>query len=810
MPVPYVISEEKRARPELVGAKAWNLFLLKRRFRIPEFTVVTALAYESWRQTGRMVSAVEKELRESVARMLEKGPLAVRSSGTAEDMPGHSFAGMYETTLNVRTVEEALAAVIRTWQSVNTRRVKQYRSRMNVPAGEMAVILQHQLTPQTSGVMVTKNPAGGNEIIIECARGLGDKLVSGAVTPSQYRLKNNRVIDRRGEDLLSKKHIVRLAKCGRRIERRFKSPQDIEWAIEDDEVFILQARPVLVHEKTRVKSGRVWCNANVRETIPDPVTPLMWSIFEEHMFPGIIIDAFGLPIDREQYARFPGVERVLGRLYWNCNSTLAYAKSIGFLFSVFQADFAVDPQMARAMRSIDARAVPKVISTPRMFLFSLVAGVRLNYYLLLSFFRYRWLARRVVRAFEATDRLQASLKTSDDFKTGCTNVRTWLAYVTDLFARRYFGGIFLGIFYMLALTKLLGLRLGKKGEAAARRSALGIIDKTSEMVLSISEMVGRARNRLVRITSRGLRRLYRTDRQFRALFDRFLSNFGHRGPGEFDVASINWAEDHDMVYDLIVTSQGVKPCIERRRVIDELLRSLPSFERIVLKMLIPRLEALYPLRENGKHYYFRLGWRIKEQLLIMDRILRQEKYTMRPRDIFFLTLPDLEAIAGRQLTVGQARRLIRERKEEWDRFKKIEPPDIVYESGEQYFEPLAKDRVLTGEPLTFGRVAGRARIIKNYCDSHRLRRGEIMVTNHADPGWTPLFNVASGVIVEVGGLACHAAMVARELGVPAIVVRGATKLIRDGQMVELDADLGTVDLKIKRPEAKSSQFWVDR
>jgi len=498
------------------------------------------------------------------------------------------------------------------------------------------------------------------------------------------------------------------------------------------------------------------------------------------------------------------VDLVLGRLYWNCNSTIAYAKSIGFIFDVLKVDFAVDPQMARAMRSIDSKTIPKVIPTGRMLFFTIVTGVRINYYLLLSFFRYRWMARRIVRSHEQTEILYQTLKSVNDFKAGYANVRKWLAYVTDDFARRYFGGIFLCMFSMILLTRLMGIRLGKKGEVAARRAALGIFDKTGQMVLLVSEMVRVARQRLRKITRLSLRRFYKADAEFRRLFDTFISEFGHRGPGEFDIASINWAEDHDMVYDLIVTSKAVNPRIERDRVINELLQSLPSFERIVLKTFIPRLEAFYPLRENGKHYYFLLGRRIKEQLLIMDEILRKEKYAALPRDIFFLTLKDLDAIADRQQSPGQTQRLITERKKEWRRFKRIEPPDIVYESGEQYIEPLSLGHVLTGDPLTFGRIRGRARVIKHFKEGHRLRPGDIMVTNHTDPGWTPLFNVASGVIIEVGGLACHAAMVARELGVPAVVVRGATKLIRDGQMIELDADLGTVDLKIKRPAAKSS------
>lgn len=100
--------------------------------------------------------------------------------------------------------------------------------------------------------------------------------------------------------------------------------------------------------------------------------------------------------------------------------------------------------------------------------------------------------------------------------------------------------------------------------------------------------------------------------------------------------------------------------------------------------------------------------------------------------------------------------------------------------------------MLSGEPLSFGKIKARARVVKNFKDSMRLKEGEILVTHHTDPGWTPLFTIASGVVIEVGGIICHAAMVARELGVPAVVIRNATVLIPDGSLVELDADTGKV------------------
>jgi pyruvate,water dikinase len=124
----------------------------------------------------------------------------------------------------------------------------------------------------------------------------------------------------------------------------------------------------------------------------------------------------------------------------------------------------------------------------------------------------------------------------------------------------------------------------------------------------------------------------------------------------------------------------------------------------------------------------------------------------------------------------------------------IEAPDIVFEDGRKMCFSSESGSRLTGEPLSFGRIKGRARIVKDFRSSSALKPGDILVTHHTDPGWTPLFSVCGGVIVEAGGLICHAAMVARELGVPAVVLRNATSIIPDGARIELDADSGTIKI----------------
>ncbi|MCK4251899.1 hypothetical protein KAX97_10645, partial [candidate division WOR-3 bacterium] len=373
--------------------------------------------------------------------------------------------------------------------------------------------------------------------------------------------------------------------------------------------------------------------------------------------------------------------------------------------------------------------------------------------------------------------------------------KEWMRYVLKKFARRYFGGLFLSGFYLVLLGKLLSIRMGKNGEVLARKTIIGIVDKTGEMAIAVNTLASLAKNKVNKISSKGLKKLYARDREFHDLFNKFLRDFGHRGPAEFDIASPNWREEHDLIFNLITTAKDCNEYhIDRKTVINHMLRASKPYERFILKKLLPRIEVFSRLRENGKHVYLKAMAKIKDQLLIMEKILMNQGYVTKRRDIFFLTLRDLEDVLAGRCEKADILTRIRKRKDEWKMYRQAEPPDIIYESGERISASITESAVLSGVPLSFGKIKARARIIKDFNDSSRLKEGEILVTHHADPGWTPLFTVASGVIIETGGVICHAAMVARELGIPAVVIRGATTLIPEGKVVELDADEGTVKM----------------
>lgn len=789
----YIIFEEY-SRPEVVGIKAWNLYAIRDRAQVPKFVVVSTEAFREYKNHRTVPERLVAEVQQVIRTVFHDQPIAVRSSGTAEDLSGKSFAGMYATVLNVVGTDAVMNAITRVWESNHSERVKAYRAAHGLKPQSMAIILQRQLDPDISGVMVTGGKKHREEMMIECCEGLGDRLVSGEITPARYHLQGKKVVEHAGKELLSKKTLIELVMIGKKIRKIFHSPQDIEWAFQNDRLYILQARPLTAAVRSSGKQNMVWCNANLRETIPDPISPMGYSFFNEIWLPDIIINIFGFPLTREQYHQYPPVERVLGRMYWNLNNTAAYGRSIGPILNFMKGGAAIDPQFGAAMENIDIQYIPQLVPVFTMIRFTINAMVRMPFFLFKTYWRFRTVARSIERAFLKVDQHAKRMTPVHDLQSGIDNVREWARAMSNPEGKRYFSGLLISVFYLALLIKLLGWRMGKKGEAIARMTTYGLIDKTGEMVNTMQDLSSKAQQKADSLSEKALAVLYEQDSAFHKQFDAFLDEFGHRGPAEFDAASINWREDPGQVLKIIKNMPSTKHTELRESYIRRLLQDLPPCAKFVVKRFLPRIEHLVPIRETGKHYFFKILGRVKEQLSLLDHDLRRRGWIRGKRDIYFLGLSDLEAIRKGRLQGDGVTRIVAQNKKEWDEYRDCAAPDIVYEDGRRAGMGAVVKGNLNGTPISFGRVQGRAHVIRSFKESQNLNQGEIMITHHTDPGWTPLFSIAGGVVIEVGGMICHAAMVAREFGLPAIVLPGAMASIPDGADIELDADRGTIKI----------------
>jgi pyruvate,water dikinase len=730
--------------------------------------------------------------------------LAVRSSAPGEDSRERSYAGLFETVLGVGTVAEAFDAAARCVASGAGERVRAYAGGPR-PVG---LVVQQQVEARVAGVCFTADPAGRDAaLVLEAVAGTGDALVSGRAEPERWRVYRTGLgtmeAHRSGPSCcLGAEEASSLAAAGWALAERWGEPLDLEWAISTaGRFFWLQARPVTalvsppVLDIDRFGDGvddglvTVWGNWNVRETMPDPLTPLAWGVWRESILPAALEPLIGVPSSSPVFAKLMAVDLVQGRLYWNMNGL--EASWMGALFR------------RGALRRIDAKAAEIAgrlrrggVLKPRR-----VVGARRA--LLRGLGRNLVLSTRGLHALDP-ERVVA------DLREGAAAVRRRppLAELGDeaLFAE----------LRLLEAREMEGLRAAQNAivvaflvatladrafrphpEARARLFSGLSGNPTTEIALGIDELVEAARPRGASFAE---------NPEWRVRLDAFLDRNGQRCPREFDLTAVRWREDPRPIVELVRASLGSPPgeraterlareAEGRRRAIGAALEDVPPWRRALLSRLALLVERYMPLREAPKHYAMAAFERIRGAALELGRRLVSRGVMEDVEDVFFLEWSELGELARGAAAPSGLAATIADRRRRHDRFRALAAPHFVRSDGVPVIEDEEAPRpdgLLRGEGVSAGEATGPVRILREP-DPRAMRDGDVIVVTLADPGWTPLFPRASAVVMEVGGTLCHAAVVARELGIPAVFgVAGATSRLRDGERVRVDGRTGTV------------------
>jgi phosphohistidine swiveling domain-containing protein len=751
--------------------------------------------------------------------------VSVRSSATAEDLPGHSFAGQYETILGVTSLEDCLDAIKRCWASLWTQRAYEYRRRNGIDHRqvEMAVIVQRQIEPETAGVAFSVDPVTGSRsrIVIESCRGLGEALVSGMVQPDRIllRKKNLEMIRQHvvaEEPSLDLKSARRLARSVRRMEKRLGGPQDIEWAFRDGTLWFLQARPITALPTPKPWEDRqVWANPNVSEVFPEVVTPLTYSVvllmFQQPLF-APVLRLFGADVRRS-----PLIGLVAGRIYWNANLGLAAArpfvspvKAAG-LNSLFGGE--QNRHFERGDFDICDEDLPDLgFSWPR-YIASWPGIVR------------NLIAHRSSKG----DAFMADLKAANDlltrFDSGTATTEELLRMVSqelhgnmkkcDLLS--FWPGVVAAGVLQKACRDWLGdtdQRLGYRLLAAQG----GIADTEAGLDLwrlaVLAHEDGQTEARLLGeggwdAIGPGLAHAG-SGRRFLAAWDQFMSTHGQHCHNELELFSPRWAETPDYILGLV---QGYLRSLdranplerqrqlaeERERLTEHCRRKLSSpIKRWLFNWSLRRTQKLTRDRENWKNEAVRFLAIFRRTLLELGERLRQKGILAECEDIFFLELSEVEPVVRGRATFDVGQRIAERRAEyEWNR-SQMPPPVVVGRYDPQKHAAPRIDanvRVLTGIAVSPGVVTGKARVITQPQDGQQVEPGEILVAPITNPAWTPYFLPAAGVVVDMGGVLSHGAIIAREYGLPAVVNVGpASRIIRTGQTIRVDGDRGIVTI----------------
>lgn len=788
----------------------------------------------SARAAARVRSAIEaltvptglaRQVREQVARLGSDRPYAVRSSATAEDLPGASFAGQQESYLDVVGADAVLTHVVRCWASLYTDRAVAYRRRNGIQERDvrLAVVVQAMVPARAAGVMFTADPMTGDRrtVSIDSAPGVGDALVSGRVAPDHHGVRDGRIVARRladerrdpGTPVLSDSQVLELARLGRVIEAHLGRPQDIEWCLGDGErgaqFWIVQSRPITTLfpiPGVRDGANHVYMSLSHQQMMTDAMRPLGTSFFQTSL------------------GSLGPVCWAGGRMYADLAPDLATPLRRRVTLPALRW---IDPLMYDAVATLMKRkAFVAGLSRDGQRLFGLGRGGNyLTWRLPVEAVRaYRRNDRRLIEAIMARDaaNLQA-LRRSLTAVQGEALFDAILRHLgrlrEELYDPQSMGALYAGVGAVVWTNSRMKKWLGVASAADVLSRAVDN-NVTSQMGLALLDVADVVRRHpavveaLPRLTDdgffAGLRGIEGGPEAGRAIAS-FLATYGARCPGEIDVSAPRWNERPTLLVPTILSNvaafePGARESITQRNEHEaELLRRdlisrlerLPRGHRRAARAaaVISRLHTYTGYREYPKFQLVRQMWVIKEALLREARRLADDGVVADPDDVAYLSFDEFrEAVRTRHADGA----LIAARRAEHQAFERLTPPRIITSDGEivtgRYRRSGVPAGALTGIGVCTGVVEGPARVAVSMADAG-LAHGDILVTAFTDPSWTPAFLTAAGLVTEVGGMMTHGAVVAREYGLPAVVgVEGATSRIRDGQRIRVDGSRGYVEL----------------
>ena len=822
----------------LSGGKGANLAQAAKKLPVPEGIIVTSLAYRAFfaplteqareilhRHTGDHAASADalralalaqplpQALVERITAALEAAGMtaarvAVRSSGTLEDLPGAAFAGQHDTFLGLSGLPAIIDAVRACYASLWNERVLPYRERLGIDHldAAMAVVIQRmvEVAPdEAAGVAFSIDPVEGrlDRVLINAAFGLGESVVAGEAPVDEFRVNRDdgvqvsAVIARKTEAIistgtgsatvilpasqqeaatLSTAEVKAVAELALAAEAHFGFPQDIEWAFRQGRLHLLQARPV-----TRIPAR--WTRDESAERFPNVVTPMTWDLVEEgfHASLNYSFSLMGLPSFGDKWFAMKDYY-----IYGNQNAVELYSGRL-------------PTQMSGDLETIVAH-LPALAA------------------------QYAWVQRLPITWMRDLDiyliGIGALLAEPTENKT-LAELWDYVLRVRDLGREYFLPNIAISLtqrsLYAL-LQRLLHLMLQDKDAAQNMFDALlaNVDTKTAQVNAELWALSRQIRADAELFAAFGQQtgselwpRISSPRSQFHAFktqFERFLQRHGHREL-DFEAYHPTWVEAPHTVLDqlkALVLASGEAPDDRTRRVTASeaehgLLARTPERLRYAVQEII-RLARVYTELDDLEHYQTtRLALPFRRALRALGERLTAADVLTEPTDIYFCPVACFEsAIKNKDL---DAIRIAAQENKVAYLQAQARTPDWIYGEAETVAAVGDGDvwQGLGGSP---GVVEGEVLIVHGPEDFSAFPKNAILVAKTTNPAWTPLFYQAIGVITESGGPLSHGAVTARELNLPAVMsIRAATRLLKTGMRVRIDGRAGTLTLKNQKP-----------
>lgn len=814
-----------QAQPSQLGGKGAALQALSDGFPVPDwFAVVAPPELEA--DTGEVAGLAE------ALRALDGGDgcYAVRSSAADEDGSAHSFAGQLESYLEV-PAGEVLDRVRDVWRSARSERVLAYRRNRGLDgAGPLPTVLVQRMVPaEWAGVAFSADPVSGRRgvRVVAAVAGLGEALVSGETSGETLHF------DRDGQRLDEEQVRVPVtiaqsaAQLAADTEVHFQCPRDIEWAWADGRLWLLQSRPVTTLRELPDPDGApiLWDNSNIAESYSGVTTPMTFS-FARYVYAGVYREFCRLlrvpePVIAANHTVFEQLLGLIrGRIYYNL---LNWYRCLAMLPG-FSVNRSLMEQMMGVGEAMPEEFLPLVVPPRASFWARMRDGLRLLGSVIALTRSLRRLPRDI-RAFY--QRLDAALGSAQRDFSGM-RADELVAHYQQLEERLlsrwdaplvndFFAMIFHGV-----LGRLCQRWVGEEGRDlhnALLVAESGIIStEPARRVAALAQQMT-AHPELVALMRSGderqIRQALGQHDQLLAQVQAYLAEFGDRCVEELKLESRTLNEDPLPLYRALgaraatsaqsASRTGEDPAAVRQRAearMAQALRGRP-LRHWLFRRVLNQARARVRERENLRFERTRLFGRVRRIVHELGKRLYAADCLDQPDQVFYLELQELLGFVQGYATTTDLRALVRVRQAEYagweqgpapaNRFVTRGAVNTGHDFRSEEVEPvLSAEGDLKGTGCCSGVVRGRARVVTDP-RGVSLEPGDILVAERTDPGWILLLSAAAGVVVEHGSLLSHAAIVSRELGLPSVVaVPGVTRLLRDGETLEIDGASGVI------------------
>lgn len=780
-----------------VGGKAYNLNILtKNGINVPKWGVVNSSDDDFVVEEDKLY--------------------AVRSSAVGEDGSGNSFAGQMESYLYVKPqdIKNRIQDVI---NSANSERIKFYREQNGLSNDDIkvGVIIQEMINSEVSGVAFSSNPITGkrNEVVISSVFGLGEGLVSGELNADTFIVEGEKItknivekpykiiFDRENgfgtkqepnkepiAPSLTDNQIKEIAQEVKKIVEIYGKPQDIEWAYEGGKLYILQARPITTLENILDKSQQevIWDNSNIIESYSGVTTPLTFSfikdVYTEVYKQFLLIMGVEQELIEENSDIFQMLGLIEGRVYYNLLNWYRLLR--------LMPGYEINAGFMESMMGVKQKLnqIPKVKSSHKneyLRLANLIKSLIINLFKLPKdiekFYKY---INATLSPYE-DGKLEG--KNSNElveiyFELESKLMKKWQApLVNDFYAM---------IFYGLLKKSLLKIDPNGTLQNDLLTGETGIIStEPIRRIKQISNKICKGDNAENDIQE-------------------FIRKFGNRCIGELKLETITYKQDPSLLQFIInsYVKQGIIDLEKESQHEQEIRRNAEKIVKEKIKnpffgFILKNARLRVKNRENLRFERTRLFGLVREIFLELGKNFAYENIIETHRDIFYLTKEEIfNYVCGTSVDID-LKTIIKNRKEEFKTFENKNPSDrfstfgIVYKANQftaKDFDITPVEGDLSGIGACAGVVRAKVKIVRSVAESSGLE-GCIMVAERTDPGWVPLFPISKGILVERGSILSHSAIVAREMGIPAIVgINNLLSVLKDGDEVEMDGSTGAI------------------